>query len=113
MSAGQEDKSAQNGEAIRDPHKHGRRPGADTRLVAINRLFRESQGCRSRAEVAVVCLKVAEELTGSRFGFLGELNDRGLLDVIESLCTAARQFSAGRVLLDDVTSVVIRVLPRE
>jgi signal transduction histidine kinase len=36
--------------------------------------------CESEEEVARVSLKVAEELTGSAFGFIGELNPDGLFD---------------------------------
>jgi len=49
-------------------------------LTAIIRLFRETMGCGSEEEVAQVSLKVAEELTGSAFGFIGELNPQGLFD---------------------------------
>jgi signal transduction histidine kinase len=49
-------------------------------LTAIIRIFRESPACESEEEVAQVCLKVAEELTGSAFGFIGELNAQGLFD---------------------------------
>ena len=51
-------------------------------LEAINRVFREALTCPSEADVARVCLAVAEELTGSRFGFLGEVNEQGRFDTI-------------------------------
>ncbi len=49
-------------------------------LTAIIRIFRETTACESEEEVAQVCLKVAEELTGSKIGFIGELNPQGLFD---------------------------------
>jgi len=39
----------------------------------INRVLRESLICETEGEVAETCLAVAEELTGSKFGFIGEL----------------------------------------
>jgi signal transduction histidine kinase len=49
-------------------------------LTAIIRIFRETPACETEEEVAQVCLKVAEELTASAFGFIGELNPQGLFD---------------------------------
>ncbi|HEX9078151.1 MAG TPA: ATP-binding protein [Desulfuromonadaceae bacterium] len=49
-------------------------------LTAIIRIFRETPDCESEEEVAQVCLKVAEELTGSPYGFIGELNAEGRFD---------------------------------
>jgi PAS domain S-box-containing protein len=51
-------------------------------LNAINRILQESLDCRNSEEVAKTCLAVAEELTGSKFGFIDELNDNGRLDSI-------------------------------
>jgi len=49
-------------------------------LSAIIRIFRETVACETEEEVAQICLKVAEELTGSAYGFIGELNPEGLFD---------------------------------
>lgn len=49
-------------------------------LTAIVRIFRETLPCESEEEVARICLKVAEDLTGSAFGFIGELSDEGFFD---------------------------------
>ena len=49
-------------------------------LTAIIRVFRETPACETEEEVARVCLKVAEELTGSSYGFIGELNSEGRFD---------------------------------
>ena len=49
-------------------------------LEAINRVFLETLTCESEEDVAATCLAVAEELTGSKFGIIGELNQVGLFD---------------------------------
>jgi signal transduction histidine kinase len=49
-------------------------------LKAIIRIFREGINCETEEEMAQICLEVAEELTGSRYGFIGELNPQGLFD---------------------------------
>ena len=51
-------------------------------LEAINKVLEETLRCQSREEVARTCLAVAEELTGSRFGFIGEANEAGRFDTI-------------------------------
>ena len=54
-----------------------RRKGAI--LEGVNRILRETLTCGSVAELSRTCLKVAEELTGSKFGFINELNQEGSL----------------------------------
>ena len=51
-------------------------------LEAINRVFQDTLKCETDQEVARTCLAVAEELTGSKFGFIGEVNEAGLFDTI-------------------------------
>jgi signal transduction histidine kinase len=51
-------------------------------LHAINAIFREALTCDSVEEVAQKGLVVAQELTGSKFGLIGELNPAGRLDVL-------------------------------
>ena len=51
-------------------------------LDAINRVFQEALTCESEADVANACLVVAEQLTDSRFGFLGIINSAGRFDTI-------------------------------
>ncbi|MCF8037301.1 MAG: GAF domain-containing protein [Desulfobacteraceae bacterium] len=51
-------------------------------LDAINRVFSEAMTRGTEQEVAATCLSVAEEMTQSRFGFLGELNANGRLDTL-------------------------------
>jgi len=49
-------------------------------LEGINRVFRETLTCETDADVARTCLAVAEELTGSRFGFVGKVKRDGRFD---------------------------------
>ncbi|WP_236021770.1 sensor histidine kinase [Geomesophilobacter sediminis] len=49
-------------------------------LSAMIRIFRETASCETEEDVAQVCLKVAQELTGSAYGFIGELNAEGRFD---------------------------------
>ena len=51
-------------------------------LAGINRVFREALTCKTEEELGVTCLTVAEELTGSPFGFIGEVNQPGRLDIL-------------------------------
>jgi len=51
-------------------------------LDGINRVLRETLTCKSEDELGRVCLAMAEELTGSKFGLIGELNKKGLFDTI-------------------------------
>jgi len=50
--------------------------------AAINRVFREALTCETEEAVAQSALRVAEELTDSRFGFIGEVNAQGRFDTI-------------------------------
>jgi signal transduction histidine kinase len=49
-------------------------------LKAIIRIFRETPDCETEEEVARTCLRIAEELSGSAYGFIGELNPHGHFD---------------------------------
>ena len=51
-------------------------------LDAINGVFQEALTCETEEQLGKSCLAIAERLTGSKFGFLGELNSAGLLDDI-------------------------------
>lgn len=51
-------------------------------LEAFNQIFQKALDCRTEEELAQVCLSKAEELTGSRMGWIGEINSAGLLDTI-------------------------------
>ena len=51
-------------------------------LDGINRVLREALDCETDEQVAAVCLDVAEQLTESKFGFIGRLNEQGLFDTM-------------------------------
>jgi two-component system cell cycle sensor histidine kinase/response regulator CckA len=51
-------------------------------LRAINRVLRETLRCETDEEVARTCLTIAQRLTGSKFGWIGEVNSSGRLDTI-------------------------------
>lgn len=51
-------------------------------LKVINKVLQETLVCETDEEVARKCLALAEELTGSKFGFIGELNQAGRFDTI-------------------------------
>jgi hypothetical protein len=53
-----------------------------TVLNGINKVLLETLACESEEEVARRCLAVAEELTGSKFGFICEVNLSGRFDTI-------------------------------
>ena len=50
----------------------------NTLLEGINRVLREAITCETEEELAKTCLTVAEDLTGSKFGFIGEIGENGL-----------------------------------
>ena len=49
-------------------------------LNGINIVFEKSLKCETVEEVVSQCLDVAEELSGSEFSFIGEINENGRLD---------------------------------
>ena len=51
-------------------------------LDGINRVLREALTCETEEELGRACLAVAEELTGSKFGFVREVNETRRLDTI-------------------------------
>lgn len=51
-------------------------------LAAINEVFRQRINCKTIEDLGKTCLKVAEELTGSKFSYLGEINPSGLFDTL-------------------------------
>jgi signal transduction histidine kinase/response regulator RpfG family c-di-GMP phosphodiesterase len=53
-----------------------------TILEAINKMLLEALRCETDEEVAHKCLAVAQELTGSKFGFICEVNQAGRLHTI-------------------------------
>lgn len=51
-------------------------------LDGINRVFRQAMTCETEEQLGRTCLSVAQELTKSHFGFIGEINPRGTFDTI-------------------------------
>jgi hypothetical protein len=49
---------------------------------AINRVFGTALACDTEEELARTCLETAEEITQSKFGFIGLLNAEGRIDAI-------------------------------
>jgi PAS domain S-box-containing protein len=50
--------------------------------AAVNRVFREAILCETEEDLARTTLRVGEQLTGSRFGWVGVLNPAGLMDTV-------------------------------
>ena len=50
-------------------------------LEGINRVLNAALTSGSEEELGTACLEVAERITGSRFGFIGEINPAGLEDI--------------------------------
>lgn len=51
-------------------------------LEAIYKVFRGAITCATDEELAITCLALAEELTGSEFGFIYEVNKAGRFDTL-------------------------------
>jgi len=51
-------------------------------LQAVNKVLLESLRCETEEEVAKTCLAVAQQLTDSKFGLIGEVNEAGKFDTI-------------------------------
>ncbi|MBC8549357.1 MAG: PAS domain-containing protein [Candidatus Brocadiales bacterium] len=51
-------------------------------LEAINNVLQEALTCETEEELGKTCLSIAENLTSSKFGFIGELNTEGFFDTI-------------------------------
>ncbi len=51
-------------------------------LRAINRVFEKSLTCQNEADLARLCLAEAQNLTKSKFGFIGEINQAGSFDAL-------------------------------
>jgi PAS domain S-box-containing protein len=50
-------------------------------LAGINRILHVGLTCETEAELGRACLDIAEKITQSRFGFIGEINKDGLEDI--------------------------------
>ena len=51
-------------------------------LSAVNQIFQKAVTCENEEELVKKCLSVAQELSQSKFGFIGEINPQGRLDTI-------------------------------
>ncbi len=51
-------------------------------LCAINRVLEKSLTCKNEADLAQLCLLESQNLTKSKFGFLGEINKLGNFDIL-------------------------------
>jgi len=58
------------------------RKRTEEELKGINKVFGEAITCETEEQLGKTCLAVAEQLTGSKFGFIAELNQAGRLDTI-------------------------------
>ena len=71
---------------IRDITEHKREEDQILRqsavLDGISKVFRQALICKTEEELSSKSLTVAEELTGSKFGWIGEINQEGRLDAI-------------------------------
>jgi PAS domain S-box-containing protein len=65
-------------------------------LEGINTLFRETLACETEKEVARTFLAVAEQLTGSRYALIGEVNEHGRFDTVTLSPSGRKDFSASR-----------------
>ncbi len=85
-------------------------------LDAINRVFKEALSTETTAELSHVCLAAAEEITHSRFGFIGELNPSGRLDTTAlsdpgwEACRASKTEAAARLNDMELRGVWARVI---
>ncbi len=53
-----------------------------TLTTSINQVLQDSLRAEKDEEVALICLRVAEKLTNSKFGFVMEINNRGTSDTM-------------------------------
>ncbi|MEN6438441.1 MAG: PAS domain S-box protein [Syntrophobacter sp.] len=72
-------------------------------IRGINKVLREALVSETEEELAGTCLAVAEELTGSEFGFLGEVNDKGLF---YNIALSDPGWEACRMPGDNATSLI-------
>jgi CheY-like chemotaxis protein len=78
VSRSLEEATSERARAERESARHG------TLIEAVDELLDRASACTSREQLAHMCLTIAQELTGSRFGYLGQVNASGHLDVVAS-----------------------------
>ncbi len=54
---------------------------SEERLVGINQILQAALTCESEEDLGRACLDIAEKITQSQFGFIGEINKAGLEDI--------------------------------
>ena len=57
---------------------------SNSTLAGINQILHAGLTCETEAELGGVCLNIAEKITESKFGFIGDLNKDGLEDIAVS-----------------------------
>jgi PAS domain S-box-containing protein len=50
-------------------------------LEGINRILNAALTCETQEDLGTACLDVAEKITQSKFGFVGQINEKGLEDI--------------------------------
>ncbi len=50
-------------------------------IQVSNRILQEALSARTEEKLGEVCLAVAQKITGSEFGFIGKINEKGLEDI--------------------------------
>ena len=78
VSKSLEEAASERARAERESARHG------ALIEAVDELLERASACTSREQLAHMCLTIAQELTGSRFGYLGQVNASGHLDVVAS-----------------------------
>jgi AmiR/NasT family two-component response regulator len=56
----------------------------DDRLTAINQILQAALICATEEELGRTCLDIAEKITQSKMGFIGDINQEGLADIAMS-----------------------------
>jgi PAS domain S-box-containing protein len=72
-------------------------------LTAIDEVFNRVLSCRTEEELGRVFLALAQELTGSKIGFIGEINEAGRFDTI---AVSETGWQACRIPPGEVTSKI-------
>ena len=88
-------------------------------LSAINSVLQEALEADTDADIARKCLGVAEKMTGSRLGFIGEINQAGSLDTIavsdpgRTICRIPESDSPSLIRNMEIKGIWGSVLKRE
>ncbi|MGE5370686.1 MAG: PAS domain-containing protein [Solirubrobacterales bacterium] len=66
-------------------------------LESINTIYRLAPDCGSEEEIGRICLEQALRITGTHVGFLGVINDEGLVDDLAVIDSPGNQFNRSGV----------------